>query len=64
MLAERFEVNRHTVRRAVDELIMIGKVHRQQGKGCMVLAQPMSYPIHAKAAFTRNLLDQGSPATQ
>ncbi|WP_089138203.1 phosphonate metabolism transcriptional regulator PhnF [Vibrio rumoiensis] len=60
MLAERFEVNRHTVRRAVDELIMIGKVHRQQGKGCMVLAQPMSYPIHAKAAFTRNLLDQGS----
>ncbi|OEF28980.1 phosphonate metabolism transcriptional regulator PhnF [Vibrio rumoiensis] len=60
MLAERFEVNRHTIRRAVDELITVGKVHRQQGKGCMVLAQPLSYPLHAKAAFTSNLLEQGS----
>ncbi|MFH0256706.1 phosphonate metabolism transcriptional regulator PhnF [Vibrio rumoiensis] len=60
MLAERFEVNRHTVRRAVDELIMLGKVRRQQGKGCLVLTQPVSYPLHANAAFTSNLIDQGS----
>lgn len=60
MLAERFAVNRHTIRRAVDELVVVGKVHRQQGKGCMVLLQPLAYPLHAQAAFTSNLLEQGS----
>lgn len=59
-LAAQFEVNRHTVRRAIDELVSAGLIQRHQGKGNMVLAQPKLYPLHAGAHFTGNLLDQGS----
>lgn len=60
ILAQRFTVNRHTVRRAVEELIMLGKVQRYQGKGSVVLAPPLLYPLHANAHFTGNLLEQGT----
>jgi len=64
-LATRFGVNRHTVRRAIDELVNAGLVQRHQGKGNMVLAQPKLYPLHAGAHFTGNLLEQGSlPSSQ
>ncbi|HIE0359432.1 TPA: GntR family transcriptional regulator [Pseudomonas aeruginosa] len=32
-LAQRFAVNRHTLRRALDELVLEGRVLRRQGKG-------------------------------
>ncbi|EAS44040.1 phosphonate metabolism transcriptional regulator PhnF [Photobacterium profundum] len=59
-LAQRFNVNRHTVRRAIDELVATGMVQRHQGKGNMVLRQPHDYYLHAGAHFTGNLLEQGS----
>ncbi|MDP5293588.1 phosphonate metabolism transcriptional regulator PhnF [Oceanimonas sp. CHS3-5] len=59
-LAERFQVNRHTVRRAIDELVANGLVQRHQGKGNMVLRQPHLYRLHDGAHFTGNLLEQGS----
>ncbi|MFD2178349.1 phosphonate metabolism transcriptional regulator PhnF [Veronia pacifica] len=59
-LASRFSVNRHTVRRAVDELVFSGIIERQQGRGNMVVSQPYDYPLHAGARFTDNLVEQGS----
>lgn len=59
-LAERYEVNRHTLRRAIDELVVRGWVQRRQGVGVLVLMRPFDYPLHAQARFSQNLLEQGS----
>jgi len=54
-IAERFAVNRHTIRRAVDVLIAEGLVQRQHGSGTFVTAQPIDYPIARGTRFTENL---------
>jgi GntR family phosphonate transport system transcriptional regulator len=54
-LAARFAVNRHTLRRAVDELVLEGRLLRQQGKGTRVLARPMVYPMQAATAYSASL---------
>ncbi|MGY5452832.1 phosphonate metabolism transcriptional regulator PhnF [Agarivorans sp. MS3-6] len=59
-LAERYQVNRHTLRRAIDELVLKGWLLRQQGKGVMVLTKPVRYPLHSGAKFTDNLLNAGA----
>ena len=59
-LAQRFAVNRHTLRRAVDELVNIGMVQRHQGKGSMVVRQPSQYHIHSSTYFTKNFIEQGA----
>lgn len=62
-LAERYEVNRHTLRRAIDELVIRGWVQRRQGVGVLVLMRPFDYPLHSQARFSQNLLEQGSHPT-
>ena len=62
-LAARFEVNRHTLRRAIDQLVEKGWVQRRQGVGVLVLMRPFDYPLHTQARFSQNLLDQGSHPT-
>ncbi|AMO83600.1 phosphonate metabolism transcriptional regulator PhnF [Obesumbacterium proteus] len=62
-LAERYEVNRHTLRRAIDELVVRGWVQRRQGVGVLVLMRPFDYPLHSQARFSQNLLEQGSHPT-
>ena len=42
VLAQRFGVNRHTVRRAIDELVLMGLIERRHGKGIFVLEKPSS----------------------
>ncbi|MCG9789754.1 phosphonate metabolism transcriptional regulator PhnF [Vibrio barjaei] len=59
-LAQRFDVNRHTLRRAIDELVNTGMVQRHQGKGNMVIRQPSEYHVHSGAHFTKNLIEQGA----
>ncbi|MEX6503118.1 phosphonate metabolism transcriptional regulator PhnF [Pseudomonas zhanjiangensis] len=54
-LAARFSVNRHTLRRAVDELVLEGRLLRQQGKGTRVLAAPLIYPVAAGSAYSESL---------
>ena len=54
-LAARFAVNRHTLRRAVDELVLEGRLLRQQGKGTGVLAKPLIYPMQAGSAYSASL---------
>ncbi|KPY57906.1 Transcriptional regulator PhnF [Pseudomonas syringae pv. spinaceae] len=58
-LAERFSVNRHTIRRAVDELVREGSVLRRQGKGTQVLERPLIYPMQADSAYSQSLSAQG-----
>ena len=50
-LAARFAVNRHTVRRAIDELVAEGSVLRQQGKGTQVLERRLIYPVAAQTSY-------------
>jgi len=57
-LADRFSVNRHTVRRAIDELVSQGMLERKHGKGTFVLAQ-INYSIGSGTRFTENLNSLG-----
>jgi GntR family phosphonate transport system transcriptional regulator len=54
-LAQRFNVNRHTLRRAVDELVTEGMVVRRHGKGVYVLAPTIDYAIGPRTRFTETL---------
>ncbi|MES9971172.1 MAG: phosphonate metabolism transcriptional regulator PhnF [Candidatus Thiodiazotropha sp.] len=54
-LAKRFNVNRHTLRRAVDELVTEGMVVRRHGKGVYVLAPAIDYAIGPRTRFTETL---------
>lgn len=58
-LSERYHVNRHTLRRAVDELIVAGFVDRIHGKGTIVLNTPINYTINHATRFTETLESQG-----
>jgi GntR family phosphonate transport system transcriptional regulator len=58
-LAARFDVNRHTVRRAIDELVREGSLLRRQGKGTQVLGRPLVYPVAAESAYSQSLSAQG-----
>lgn len=58
-LAARFCVNRHTVRRAVDELVLAGLVERCHGKGTRVLSPAFDYCIEQQTRFTESLASRG-----
>lgn len=51
-LAQRFGVNRHTVRRAIDELIAEGLLERRHGRGTFVLEEPADYAVGPVTRFT------------
>lgn len=58
-LAARFGVNRHTLRRAIDELVDLGLVERRHGRGVFVLDTHLEYPIGVSTRFTENLAALG-----
>lgn len=58
-LAKRFAVNRHTIRRALDELVAAGMVTRHQGRGTQVVDHQLDYPISATSKVTQNLAALG-----
>ncbi len=55
LLAERFSVNRHTLRRALDGLVSQGWIERRHGLGSYVLDRPIEYNIGQRTRFTENL---------
>lgn len=58
-LAERFAVNRHTVRRALAALEAEGAVRAEQGRGTFVdSARRLSYRIGRRTRFSENLAGQ------
>lgn len=62
VLAERFSVNRHTLRRAIDELVQSGHVERRHGKGTVIIEPPLDYSIHQNSRFTESLAAKGKRA--
>lgn len=58
-MAERFGVNRHTVRHGVAALVEAGVLRSRRGSGVFVAAAPTQYPIGARVRFTENLRRAG-----
>lgn len=59
VLAARFGVNRHTLRRAVDELIAEGLLERQHGVGIFITDRLLDYRVGTATRFTQTLADIG-----
>ncbi len=58
-LAARFNVNRHTVRAAIQALASEGIVESRQGQGTFVLRRArVVYPIGSRTRFSQGLSDQ------
>lgn len=58
-LAERFGVNRHTVRSAIAALVQEGVLRAEQGRGTFIEARKrLSYPISARTRFSTGLRGQ------
>ena len=51
-LAERFGVNRHTVRRAIAALAERGLLRAERGSGTFVEAHRLAYPIRTRTRFS------------
>ncbi len=59
-LMARYEVGRHSIRRAVAELEARGLVRTRQGSGTYVREAPvLDYRLSDRTRFSENLLDQG-----
>ena len=59
LLAARFGVNRHTLRRAIDELVDSGLLERRHGLGVFVLDSHINYQIGLGTRFTENIAALG-----
>lgn len=62
-LAERFGVNRHTVRRALAGLEEKGLLRVEQGRGTFVHEHVLDYRVGKRTRFTENLSRQSRTAT-
>jgi len=57
-LSARFDVNRHTVRRAMEELEARGVVRIEQGRGSFVAEDVLDYRLGPRTRFSENLRRQ------
>ncbi|WP_224825188.1 phosphonate metabolism transcriptional regulator PhnF [Cognatishimia sp. MH4019] len=58
-LADRFGVNRHTVRHGIAALVDEGLIRTRRGAGAFVAATPTDYPIGTRVRFHENLIAAG-----
>lgn len=58
-LAMKFGVNRHTLRRAIDDMVKDGMVERRHGVGVMVMQPSIDYACRPSARFTATLTSHG-----
>lgn len=58
-LADRFGVNRHTVRHGIAALVDEGLIRTRRGSGAFVAATPTDYPIGRRVRFHENLIAAG-----
>lgn len=61
-LAKRFNINRHTLRSAIELLVTDGIVGKLQGKGTIVQQKVIDYRIHGGTRFTETLENSGRQA--
>jgi GntR family phosphonate transport system transcriptional regulator len=54
-LADRFNVNRHTVRRAIAHLQQNGLVRVERGRGTFLAGDVLDYRVGSRTRFTENL---------
>ena len=57
-LSARFGVNRHTVRRAMEELESRGVVRIEQGRGSFVAEDVLDYPVGPRTRFSETIRRQ------
>jgi len=57
-LANRFTVNRHTVRRAMKALETDGLIRIEQGRGTFVHEHVIDYPVRRRTRFSENIMAQ------
>ena len=57
-LADRFGVNRHTVRRAIGVLADENVVRSDRGRGTFVISRPIDYPIGTRTRFSEIVAKQ------
>lgn len=62
-IAARFEVNRHTVRRAIAALTSDGILRADQGRGTYVASTPLTYPISRRTRFSEIMTAQHKTPT-
>ena len=62
VLAERFEVNRHTLRQAVQALVREGHLNVRQGSGTFVRELVLDYALQRRTRLTENLARMGETA--
>jgi GntR family phosphonate transport system transcriptional regulator len=58
MLSEQFQVNRHTVRRALEALEARGLVRVEQGRGSFVAEDVLDYPLGGRTRFSETIRRQ------
>ena len=54
-LAEQFQVNRHTIRRAIQAMVQRGLLRVEQGRGTFVQEGVIDYMIGRRTRFTENI---------
>ncbi|RAI60284.1 phosphonate metabolism transcriptional regulator PhnF [Roseicella frigidaeris] len=57
-LTQRFAVNRHTVRRAMEDLEARGLVRIEQGRGSFVAEDVLEYPVGPRTRFSETIRRQ------
>lgn len=62
LLADRFAVNRHTLRQAMQALAREGHVHVRQGRGTFVRELVLDYALQRRTRLSENLASVGERA--
>ena len=58
VLSAQFQVNRHTVRRALEVLVTRGLIRVQQGRGSFVAEDVLDYPLGGRTRFSETIRRQ------
>ena len=58
-LSKRFDVNRHTIRRALTDLAEAGQVYARRGAGVFVTQTSTDYPIGRRVRFNQSITALG-----